>query len=218
MIDLLTKHPQWAEAMNVLAQRLGDSGPELTEKAGGYGRVYQGRRAAMVVDVVTSRQRRYHQRVLPMVAEFETSADTPALAMLADCSYGFPGLRQKEPACIRATASGLVRFGEDTGGGTDDEIVQRWANATQDLVIASRLDPYVGAVSGIGPALFAYLRMRSGADGIKPDLRIRKALAALGLPAPADPVALLVLAQAVAESLGVSQLVLDQLLWLESGS
>ena len=43
---------------------------------------------------------------------------------------------------------------------------------------------FVGATNGIGPALFAYLRMRSGADALKPDLRVRESLNRLGFGLP----------------------------------
>ena len=71
----------------------------------------------------------------------------------------------------------------------------------------------MGAVSGIGIALFAYLRMRSGADGLKPDVRVRKHLARLGFPSPQGEVALVLLGEAVAEEAGIRRLELDQLLW-----
>lgn len=71
----------------------------------------------------------------------------------------------------------------------------------------------VGCVKGIGLALFAYMRMRSGADAIKPDIRVKKALRHLGFAVPDDDHAVLILAKAAAEEIRVSRLVLDQLLW-----
>jgi hypothetical protein len=75
------------------------------------------------------------------------------------------------------------------------------------------MDPYAGSVSGMGPALFAYLRMRSGADTIKPDPRVKAGLRRLGFAVPSDPHALLVVATAAANDLGTPRLVLDQPLW-----
>ena len=60
---------------------------------------------------------------------------------------------------------------------------------------------------------FAYTRMRSGADALKPDLRVRAALKRCGLTLPRGDVALLVVGEHLAAELGVSLLVLDQLLW-----
>ena len=65
----------------------------------------------------------------------------------------------------------------------------------------------------MGPALFAYLRMRCGADAIKPDLRVRDALNDLGFEVPNDPHAILIVASSAAKELGTTKLALDQLLW-----
>ncbi len=79
--------------------------------------------------------------------------------------------------------------------------------------VTPALDPYVGSVTGIGIALFCYLRMRSGADAIKPDVRVRKALEQFSFTIPAGGAALLAVSSVLAAELGVSRLVLDQLLW-----
>jgi len=92
--------------------------------------------------------------------------------------------------------------------------VRQWADEVEPFRYVWCLDPYVGAVSGIGIALFAYLRMLAGADAIKPDTRVRKALKRGGLtPPPGDDRAVLLLAEAMAEELAVSRLWFDQLLW-----
>ena len=76
-----------------------------------------------------------------------------------------------------------------------------------------RLDPVAGAVPGIGPALFAYLRMRSGSDAIKPDLRVANGLRQLGFHVPSGEHAILVVARAAAAEAAIGLLILDQLLW-----
>ncbi|MGH3157277.1 MAG: hypothetical protein ACRDNF_11970 [Streptosporangiaceae bacterium] len=68
-------------------------------------------------------------------------------------------------------------------------------------------------VASFGVALFAYLRMRSGADAIKLDLRVRRSLARMGFSIPPGENALLLLAEGGAEELGVARLALDQVLW-----
>lgn len=60
----------------------------------------------------------------------------------------------------------------------------------------------VGCVKGIGLALFAFMRMRSGADVIKPDIRVKKAMVSLGFVVSNDDHALLVLAKAAAQEIG----------------
>jgi hypothetical protein len=56
--------------------------------------------------------------------------------------------------------------------------------------------------------------MRCGADAIKPDVRVREALGSLLFPlGDGSDLALLCVAGAAAEELGVTRLQLDQLLW-----
>lgn len=55
--------------------------------------------------------------------------------------------------------------------------------------------------------------MRCGADALKPDVRVRKALNAFGYDVPADTHAILAVARGAAAELGTSLLALDQLLW-----
>jgi hypothetical protein len=55
--------------------------------------------------------------------------------------------------------------------------------------------------------------MRSGADALKPDFRVRQSLNRLGFQVPDDEHATLIVAHAAASELAVSRLVLDQLLW-----
>ena len=74
----------------------------------------------------------------------------------------------------------------------------QWADGVAALEHAPRLDPVAGAVPGIGPALFAYLRMRCGSDALKPDLRVAKGLRQLGFHVPAGEHAILVVAHAAA--------------------
>ncbi|WP_134124148.1 hypothetical protein [Kribbella kalugense] len=197
--------------MSNLRAVLDQHGVEAEERAKDYANVYAGRRAAMVFDVVASRQRRYLQRVLPMVERYEASM--PTLSSLAANGPGQGhSLRHGEPETMQAVAAGLLRFATDYGLAEEDA-VKAWADGVDELVHAIRLDPYVGSVSGIGPALFAYLRMRCGADALKPDLRVHRALVNLGFLVPREEHALLVASEAVASELGISRLVLDQLLW-----
>lgn len=80
--------------------------------------------------------------------------------------------------------------------------------------IAPKLDPYVGSVSGIGPALFAYMRILCGADTIKPDVRVIREIRALGVAIPlGDAIAGFVVAGCLAYELEISLIELDQLLW-----
>jgi hypothetical protein len=57
------------------------------------------------------------------------------------------------------------------------------------------------------------LRMRSGADALKPDVRVRRRLRGLGFRTPTDDAALLLMAEVAAAEVGLSRFELDQLLW-----
>jgi hypothetical protein len=178
-----------------------------------YSAVYSGRRAGMVFDVVASRQRDYQNKVRTLVADFELRPAAASLAALASNGPG-PGLSlmSTEAITVERVAAGLHRYCEEHQL-DDDQGVAQWAVSTESLRFAPRLDSYVGSVSGIGVALFAYLRMRSGADAIKPDLRVRRNFNRMGFNVPPGENALLLLAEGAAEELGVTRLALDQVLW-----
>lgn len=207
------QQPRWTTAVDALAAQYAERRGQIAARVDGYGTVYAGRRAAMVFDVVASRQRNYLKRVRPLVQVFSTRPAAESLAALADHGPGLGlSLMPTEATTVEAVAAGLRRFCVEHQW-DDDAGVVAWAAETEAVRLAPRLDPYVGAVSGVGPAMFAYLRMRSGADALKPDLRVRRQLQQAGLVVPADPVSMLLLAEAVAEQLGLTRLALDQLLW-----
>jgi hypothetical protein len=188
-----------------------EQGALARDNASRYGTRFAGDRAAMVVDVVASRQRRYSTRVTRLVAEFRTSGIT-ALYDLANCrSVPLPGLRSGEAETMVAVAGGLLAWGVNNPSplNDDDHLVGSWAARAAPFDLAPSLDSFVGTIKGIGPAPYAYLRMRSGADGIKPDVRVRKHLIDLGFVVPRTDCGLLLVAWAAAEDLGVSKLELD---------
>jgi hypothetical protein len=114
----------------------------------------------LVFDVVASRQRQYVPRVVPMVERFSA---TPAAASLGDLArLGVPdgfGLRAGEAVTMQNAARGLLAFC-DRHGHDEESGVRRWATHVAPFEHAHDLDPSVGSVDGIGPALFAYMRMR----------------------------------------------------------
>jgi hypothetical protein len=174
---------------------------------------YAQRRPAMVFDTVASRHRRPSRRMLPVLERFAQSPAATSLAALAEQGPGDGwGLRPGEPEVMRGIARGLTLYAAHHR--VDEEAgVLAWANATATIAAAPALDPYVGSVPGVDAVLFADIRMRSGGDGIKPDLRTRAALRYLGFDVPAGEPALLALASAVAAELDQPLVVLDQLLW-----
>jgi hypothetical protein len=209
----LQELPWWAEGIDNLRRLNASHGDEARQRANDYAVTYQGQRAAMVFDVVASRQRRYTLRVLPMIERFKETPAASSLRSLAEQGPGNDhGLRQGEPETMQQVAQGLLRYC-DRHGLSEDDGVREWALGACPFEHAPKLEPYAGSVKGMGPALFAYLRMRSGADALKPDLRVRDGLNGLGFAVPRDEHAILVVARAAADEVDLPLLVLDQLLW-----
>jgi len=181
--------------------------------------VYAGRRGAMIVDVVASRRRSYKKRVVPMVAAWMAANPVHTIAALAanrlDPSHY--GLSEAEVETIATVAQQFRQFAEAEGltaSGDEDRLCRVWAERFGPFEHAPRLDPVVGSVKGIGLALWSYMRMRSGANTLKVDVRVRNALKNLGFSVPPDSDhAVLIIAKAAAQEVGLSLLVLDQLLW-----
>jgi hypothetical protein len=192
------------------------SGRDAGRKAAAkYGDKYMTRPGAMVFDVVASRQRRYEMGVLPLVGHWESDASassrngsrrTLLRPVVTDCEkVNRPRWLRWLPIC---EASLLTRRQED-------DVCRTWANRVHGLEHAPGLDPIVGSVKGIGLVLFAYMRMRTGGDALKADLRVTRGLRLLGFQVPGSVHATLVIARAVAEEIGTNLLVLDQLLGLD---
>jgi hypothetical protein len=214
VLDALHDRPEWPAAAERLRRLYAQGGAAAQEAASGYGQKYAGQRGAMVVDVVASRQRTYLSKVRHIVNRWRQAAREPTLAWLAanPPDRARLGLMASEPETMRQVAENLVAFARSRGL-DEEEGCYRWAEKVDGLEHAHRLDPVVGGVSGIGPALFALMRMHCGGNAIKPDLRVRRELRRLGFEVPAGEHAILVVARAAAAELGSDVLVLDQLLW-----
>jgi hypothetical protein len=170
----------------------------------------------MVIDAVCSRQRKYSSRVLPLVAKWESTNPEPTLAQLSESSLGDLkklGLLESEPQTLADVAKGFLKFGQERNIQDEELIAKQWAIQVQELRHFTKLDPYVGSVPGVGPALFAYMRMLCGVDALKVDLRVTKALRRLGTYVPADTTATLHLCELYAEDLGITLRELDRLLY-----
>jgi hypothetical protein len=217
-LKLLRRQPAWDTAVANLRTLHGAHGEDAQRNAEDYAAVYSGCRGAMIVDVVASRQRRYVTRVKETVAKWRAENDEHTISWLAEhpLEHAQYGLAAAEVDTIHSVALSMGNFMAEQGlSGPDgeDEACRRWADGCGPFDHAPRLDPIVGAVEGIGIALFAYMRMRSDSDAIKPDVRVRKALHNLEFSVPNDEHAVLIIAKAAADEIGVSRLVLDQLLW-----
>jgi hypothetical protein len=214
VLAVLHGRPEWPTAVARLRELYAQGGAAARVEAARYGQRYAGERGAMVVDVVASRQRAYLSKVDRIVNRWREEAREPTLAWLAahPPDRARLELMASEPETMRQVAENLVAFGRNRGL-DEDEGCRTWAEEVDGLEHAHRLDPVVGGVSGIGPALFALMRMRCGGNAIKPDLRVRRELRRLGFEVPASEHAILVVAKAAATELGVDLLLLDQFLW-----
>ena len=192
---------------------------DLAEKlAKQYFSRYKGRRGSMVVDVVASAWRNYDRVEKQIVPAFEKSVRTPSLKALAQTTPNIPGLRNGEAAAMQAAAAGLLRFAAEKRSGAvgdDEKIVKAWAKYAEPFRFETKIEPYVGSVKRVGPALFAYLRMRAGADAIKADVWVARVLQQHGakFKKVTDVIEVTRVAEAVAAAAGLSRLTLDQMLW-----
>jgi hypothetical protein len=218
-LELLRTDAAWEPAVARLRDLNQSGGAQAEAAAAAYVGIYEGRRGAMIVDVVASRQRSYKKRVEPMVAAWVAAHAEPTITALAENRLDAAqyGLSEAEVETIASVAQRFREFAEAEGlpAATDeDQLCLRWAQRYGPFEHAPRLDPVVGSVKGIGLALWSYMRMRSGANTLKVDVRVRKALKQLGFSVPHDSDhAVLIIAKAVAEEAGLPLLVLDQLLW-----
>lgn len=183
-LAVLRKRDGWEDGvanLKVLAERKGEDARRAAEH---YANVYEGRRGAMVFDVVVSRQRNYMKRVRSLVSKWEGAAPEPTLVGMVSTRLEASeyGLKASEPSTMQAVATNLLSFARETGV-SEDEACRLWAEGVDGLQHAHEIDPIVGSVPGIGPALFAYIRMRCGANALKPDVRVKDALRGLGFAA-----------------------------------
>jgi hypothetical protein len=222
----LRRTPGWDGAMRSLRAQWQQHGAAARERAARKRREFRSRRGTMVVDVVLSRQRRYDTHVRPCLDRWDQTVagqeGVPTLRWLVDnpdlvAAPTLP-LRKGEAATILGVASALLRYGTDLGIDPDDEdrACESWANAVAGLEFAPKLDPYVGAVAGIGAALFAYTRKLCGADTVKPDVRVLAALRRHGVDLPGDNAAGFIAVTSAAHELGIPVIELDQILWLDA--
>ena len=219
--DAVVDYPH-ATVSTEVSERLRNDAPvplALAQKlAATYARRYNNRRGAMVVDVVASAARNYDRVEQTIVPGFERLAhNKPTLESLAksdSAQLKTLGLRANEPNTMIEVAKGLMRFGSERNITGDDAICLAWAEYAEEWRRTPKLDPYVG-VKGIGIALYAYLRMRSGADAIKPDVWVARLLMEYGatIRDPKDALEVMQCAEQVAVAAGISRLTLDQMLW-----
>jgi hypothetical protein len=214
-LHVLQATPGWQDAVDRLRDLADRDGERAASEASAFADRFAGQRAAMVFDVVQSANRRYDTIVAPRVRRFE---ETPvARSLRAFAEAGPPdrtGFRRNEADSMVLLAGRLADHCDRLGEG-EDEGCLRWATG-DDPGVLHHLDPVIGRVKGIGFTLYRYLRMRAGADDVKPDRRVAIGLERCGFPLFTRPEHIYVLALATAAETGLRPLVLDQLLWFDT--
>ncbi len=218
VVALLRLDPKWEPALVKLRALKESHGAYAAAAAADYARVYAGCRGAMIVDVVGSRQRKYETRVKKMVADWKSANEDHTIARLSERRLEAAqfGISEAEVETIATVAQHFRDFSLSEGitdPADEDRLCRVWADRVESVDHAPSLDPVVGSVRGIGMALWSYMRMRSGANAIKIDVRVKRALRELGFPVPDDDHAALMIAKAAAQEVDLPLLVLDQLLW-----
>jgi hypothetical protein len=201
--------PRLQAALEVLSSRLLE--PRYLEAAKSIGELYINERGLMVVDVVASRRRRYDKTVLGVILPtYKEKAQNLSLKFLAENPPSYLPLMNGEAETMAALAQFLISFGSTE---SDERSIKNFAKASW----SSRVRARGLAINGIGPVLFEYLRMLSGADAIKIDSRVRLALRSIGVPQHFfTDVGLVEVCKLIAQEINCSLVQLDQLLWLES--
>lgn len=190
--------------------------PEFELKAQQFGDVYRDRRGAMVVDVVASRQRNYLKVVVPRIVNVFEAAQAPTLLSLAQNPPEYLKLRTGEVQTMVNVAIELLVFGERANLKDENEICYNWAmlSSSFESEEPNIENLAIAEISGIGPALLEYLRMRSGGNSLKVDVRVKNSLKAIGVPVDyLSDRGVYAVCQTISTELGISMLELDQILW-----
>lgn len=199
--------PNWDRAVSGVKKSIKDN-PDLIGKAKSLGLMYKDERGLMIVDCVASRQRRYESYVVPKILPaYKNKAKDLSLIALASKAPKWLPLRTGEAETMQKVAKLLVAYGKKYEIEDENEICRKWAD---DVFAHEKMLE----IKGIGPALLQYLRMLSGANSLKVDVRIMEELEKLGLPIlwfSADGI--LKLCENLAKEAGCSLIELDQLLW-----
>jgi hypothetical protein len=199
--------PNWNDAVEQV-KRVLVFDKEVKKKARDYGLIYKNRRGLMVVDVVASRQRKYLEYVVPkLLPQYEAKAADLSLLSLAKKAPIWMPLRTGEAKVMQSVAKVLLDFGSRGGIEDENDICLAWAED-------SSAHSFILDIKGIGPALLQYLRMRSGADSVKIDIRVIEELKNLRLPVEwFTPDGLLQICTELAKEAVCSLVELDQVLW-----
>jgi hypothetical protein len=206
---------QWTAARTHFEELITADGARATADVVDFHARYEAMPCAAVVDAVLSVRKKCVRDVTPAMNTWTAANPGATLASLASRGAGTivgKPATWKGHATIRGVAEALLDFGANDA--TDQQRMRAWAVEAVPFRYHYRLDA-VGAIRGIGPALFSYLLIRSGADALKPDSRVKEQLKKSGLTTTVRiyDFDALFLAEAMAEELQVPRLWFDKLLW-----
>ena len=199
--------PNWNQAI-ISVQKILAENPDLIKKAKALGKKYQDKRGLMIVDCVSSRQRKYDSYVLTkLLPLYVDQAADLSISTLAKKAPSWMPLRDGEAKTMKEAAQVLMKYGENNSVNDENQLCLQWAldfSAHDEI-----LD-----IKGIGPALLQYLRMLSGANTLKVDVRIIQELKKLSLPVEWFTVdGLHKLCSDLATEAHCTMVELDQVLW-----
>lgn len=205
---VLRQRPDWPGAVAYFRTRIQTVGRRNVGVAvSAFRQKYAGNPTAALVDAVLSVRTPYDSVVSPAVSRWMMANPGATFASLVLAGGAPVGTRKASWAGYR-TIAGVARVLSTYGHGaaeTDDDRLAAWAQDAESFRFDHTRDS-VGRVSGVGIAVFQYLRMRGGAEAIKPDQRVIDHFkrSGLSLPAARSPQyerVILFLAEAMAESL-----------------
>lgn len=203
--------PNWECAVHSVKRTIVEN-PALVARANQLINNYRDKRGLMIVDCVASRQRRYDSYVVPvLLPQYISAAVDLSIHALSNKAPSWLPLREGEAKTMEQVAQALIKYGKDHSIKDENQICLQWANDSGEYVKLLE-------IKGIGPALLQYLRMLSGANTLKVDVRITEELEKLNLPVSwftAD--GLLELCTDLAKDAGCSLVELDQVLWHTNG-
>ena len=216
-LNSLRFDPRWQPAVSYFQALATQNSAQATADEAAFMKAMQGEAPLVVLDVVMSLRTRY-ATLAPKLASWHQANPTTTLADFATApptSIAPRGglVSAKRQASIKGIAAALLEVGNSND--SDWKRLTTWAKNAEALRYTHTLDS-VGAVKGVGVAAYTYLLMRSGVDTIKPDVRIKEELVKSGLASSTkalDDHSALLLAECMAQELGVTRLWFDQLLW-----
>jgi len=106
---------KWDSTLTQLRKTIAEH-PEIALRARNLPNLYKNKRGLMIVDVITSRQRRYESFVVPkLLPQYEEKAADLSLKALAETAPRWLPLKDQEAKTMSEVANRILDFGERAG-------------------------------------------------------------------------------------------------------